>query len=256
MKDYNVKDLTLASVFAAIILVMTFVPQIGYITVGTVALTLIHIPVLIGAFLLPKKYALVLGLFFGLGSLIRAATTPTGPFDPAFVNPLVSVLPRLFFVLAAVYIVDLFKWIEKSYKHSEILIFGIVTLITSFGIYYAGQAIIVFTGWNQTVVTILFLVINVLFITGYFAFIKKDDRKRILVPSTLILSTFIHTVVVLTALVVFERALVLTLIPSDQIFSVVMTVAVTNGLVEAILAAFIGTPILFALYQVREKGTL
>lgn len=253
MKKYNVKDLTLASVFAAIILVMTFVPQIGYITIGTVALTLIHIPVLIGVFLLPKKYSLVLALFFGVGSLIRAATTPTGPLDPAFVNPLVSVLPRLLFALAAIYIVELFKVIEVKVKNADIYIFGIVTLITSFGIYYAGQAIITFSGWNATLVTVIFLIINVGFVTGYYAFIQKADDKKILIPSTLILATFIHTVLVLTALVVFERALVITLIPADQLLSLILSIAVTNGLVEAILAAFIGTPILFALQQIKDK---
>ncbi|MDO9629735.1 MAG: ECF transporter S component [Acholeplasmataceae bacterium] len=253
MEKNEIKDLTLASVFAAIILLMTFVPQIGYITIGTVALTLIHIPVLIGVFLLPKKYSLVLALFFGLGSLIRAATTPTGPLDPAFVNPLVSVLPRLLFALAAIYIVELFKVIEVKVKNSDIYIFGLVTLITSLGIYYAGQAIIGFTAWNSTLITILFLVINVGFIMGYYAFIKKSDHDKILIPSTLILATFIHTVLVLTALVVFERALVTTLIPSDQLFGLIVSIAVTNGLVEAILAAFIGTPILLALQKVKEK---
>jgi uncharacterized membrane protein len=253
MEKDNIRDLTLASVFTAIILVMTFVPQLGYITIGAAALTLIHIPVLIGVFLLPKKYSLVLALFFGLGSLLRALIAPTGPLDPAFVNPLVSVLPRLLFALAAIYIVELFKVIELKVKHADIYIFGIVSLITSFGIYYAGQAIIGFSGWNETFVTILFLVINVFFITGYYAFIKNTNDKRILIPSTLILATFIHTVLVLTALVVFERSLVLTIIPSDQIFSLVVSIAVTNGLVEAILAAFIGTPILFALQQLKEK---
>ena len=252
MEKNDIRDLTLASVFAAIILVMTFVPQIGYITIGATALTLIHIPVLIGVFLLPKKYSLALALFFGVGSLIRAFT-PTGPLDTAFVNPLVSVLPRLLFVLAAIYIVELFKVIESKVKHADIYIFGIVSLITSFGIYYAGQAIITFSGWNADLITILFLIINVGFITGYYAFIKKTNDQRILIPSTLILATFIHTVLVLTALVVFERDLVLTLIPSDQIFSLVVSIAVTNGLVEAILAAFIGTPILLALQQLKEK---
>ena len=50
MKRNEIQSLTLTTVFAAIILVMTFVPQVGFITIGTMALTLIHIPVLIGAF--------------------------------------------------------------------------------------------------------------------------------------------------------------------------------------------------------------
>ena len=64
MKRNQIRDLALTSVFAAIILVMTFVPSLGYILVGITELTLIHIPVLIGVFLLPKRYAIVLGLIF------------------------------------------------------------------------------------------------------------------------------------------------------------------------------------------------
>ena len=252
MKKNNVQDLTLASVFAAIILVMTFVPQIGFITLGPVALTLIHIPVLIGAFLLPKKYSLSLGALFGIGSLIRAATSPTGPLDAAFVNPLVSVLPRVLFVIAAIYLLELFKLVEKKVKNSNIWIFAVVALITSLGIYYAGQAIISFTSWNETFITLLFLVINVGFITGYYAFIQKKD-SFILMPSTLILSTVLHTFLVLGAMVLFEYTLVTTYIPSSELFGLIVSIAVTNGLVEAILAAFIGTPILYALEQVKNK---
>lgn len=252
MKVNDIRSLTLASVFAAVILVMTFVPQIGYITIGTVALTLIHIPVLIGAFLLRKPYALILAFVFGIGSLIRAATTPTGPLDPAFVNPLVSVLPRLLFAVAAVYLIDLFKLFEKRVKNSHIYIFAIVTLITSFGIYYAGQAIIAFSGWNAAVVTLLFLIINVLFVSGYYAFIQKGDT-RILVPSTFIIATFIHTVLVLSAVVIFENDLIRSLVPSGNLMSLIFTIAISNGLVEAILAAFVGTPIVFAIQQLEEK---
>jgi uncharacterized membrane protein len=253
MKKSDIQDLTLTAIFAAIIMVMTFVPQIGYIYIGGVPLTLIHIPVLIGVFLLPLKYSLVLGLFFGLGSLLRALGSPV-LLDPAFVNPLVSVLPRLLFVVAAFYLIKLFKLFDDRVKSSNIYIFAVVTLITSLGIYYAGQAIINFSGWNRTFITILFLIINVGFITGYYAFIKKDENKRILVPSTLILATVVHTIVVLSAVVIFEQDILSQFVPSEQMLSFILTIAVTNGLVEAILAAFIGTPILFALEQVREKN--
>ena len=53
---------------------------------------------------------------FGIGSLIRAATTPTGVLDPAFVNPLVSVLPRMLFAIAASYLFDLFKLFDRKVK--------------------------------------------------------------------------------------------------------------------------------------------
>jgi uncharacterized membrane protein len=39
---------------------------------------------------------LVIGFLFGLFSLIQAAIAPIGPADVWFVNPLLSILPRLF----------------------------------------------------------------------------------------------------------------------------------------------------------------
>jgi len=84
MKKNSIQELTLASVFAAIILVMIFVPQLGFITLTPfVSVTIVHIPVLIGVFLLPKRYGILLGLLFGIGSWIRSFT-PMGPLDTAF----------------------------------------------------------------------------------------------------------------------------------------------------------------------------
>ncbi len=253
MKRKEIQNLTLSTVFAAIILVMTFVPQVGYITIGTMALTLIHIPVLIGAFLLPKKYSLMLGFIFGIGSLIRAATTPTGILDPAFVNPLVSVAPRMLFALAASYIFDLFKWFNVKIKNSNIYIFGFVTLLTVFAMYYASDVIIGETGWNAKVVLPIVLLLIAAFITTYYALISKKDKSQMVIPSTFLMATVIHTVLVLGFLVVFERTFIEQYIPSEELLGFIYTVAVTNGLIEAILAVLIGTPITLALTKLQEN---
>ena len=60
------------------------------------ALTIMHVPVIIGAILEGPVVGLVIGLIFGLFSLIQGAIAPTGPADTWFVNPLISILPRLF----------------------------------------------------------------------------------------------------------------------------------------------------------------
>ena len=92
----KVKDITTNALLIALIVVMAIVPQLGFISLFGVALTLIHIPVLIGALLFPK-YGWVYGLTFGLTSLFVALTRPVTPIDLLFQNPLVSVLPRLAF---------------------------------------------------------------------------------------------------------------------------------------------------------------
>lgn len=62
---------------------------------GGASLTIMHIPVIIGAVLEGPVVGLVVGLIFGLFSVIQASM-PNGIFDPLFRNPLISVLPRLF----------------------------------------------------------------------------------------------------------------------------------------------------------------
>lgn len=60
------------------------------------ALTIMHVPVIIGAVLEGPVVGVVIGLIFGAFSLLQAAIAPTGATDVWFTNPLVSVLPRLF----------------------------------------------------------------------------------------------------------------------------------------------------------------
>lgn len=60
------------------------------------SLTIMHVPVIIGAILEGPIVGVAIGLIFGLFSLIQAAVAPTGPADVWFTNPLLSILPRLF----------------------------------------------------------------------------------------------------------------------------------------------------------------
>ncbi|MFH2117552.1 MAG: ECF transporter S component [Bacillota bacterium] len=253
MKKNSIQDLTLTAVFAAIILVMIFVPQLGFITLTPfVSITIVHIPVLIGVFLLPKRYAILLGLFFGIGSWIRSFT-PMGPLDIAFNNPLISVLPRVLFALAAAYIYEGLKALDGKFKNSDIYIFGAVIFVTAFGTYYGAKAIADFTEWNFNVLAPIALVVIGVFITLYFAFVKSNDKKRMLIPSTLIISTVVHTILVLTALVLLVPQQIIDLFGSSDLLGIVYTVAVTNGLVEALAAVVIGTPIVIALQVVKNK---
>jgi len=63
---------------------------------GGLSLTIMHVPVIIGAILEGPIVGLGIGLIFGLFSMLQAAIAPTGILDPLFVNPLLAVLPRLF----------------------------------------------------------------------------------------------------------------------------------------------------------------
>jgi len=73
------------------------VTRLGFIPwVTGASLTIMQVPVILGAVLEGPIVGLVIGLVFGVFSLIQAAVAPTGPTDVWFTNPLLSIVPRLF----------------------------------------------------------------------------------------------------------------------------------------------------------------
>ncbi len=59
------------------------------------SLTVMHVPVIIGAVLEGPVVGLAIGFIFGVFSMLQAAIAPTGPADVWFTNPVLAVLPRL-----------------------------------------------------------------------------------------------------------------------------------------------------------------
>lgn len=95
MKKQKTLYMTQLAMFSAIIIVMTFVPYLGYITIpGALSITTLHIPVIIGAIALGKRGGTVLGAVWGISCLIYALMNGTAD-AVIFYNPLISVLPRI-----------------------------------------------------------------------------------------------------------------------------------------------------------------
>ncbi len=112
-KKNIIAQLTKDALFLAIILIMGFVPQMGYITIAPgVSLTLMHVPVLIGCACFGWKRGWLYGLFFGATSCIQALSNPVG-FNAFFIYPWISILPRVIFGLLAGLVFDLLKKLPK-----------------------------------------------------------------------------------------------------------------------------------------------
>lgn len=89
------RKIVLLGLLIAIMAMLAFIPGIGTIRFGTFTLALMHIPMAIGAAMLGPIAGLVLGTAFGILSLLLALTQGATPFDLVFLNPFVSVLPRM-----------------------------------------------------------------------------------------------------------------------------------------------------------------
>jgi uncharacterized membrane protein len=97
----NVRKIVVTGVLGALSIAL-FLTPIGYIPwLAGASLTVMHVPAIIGAVLEGPVVGIVVGGIFGVTALIKAATAPQGPIDVFFVNPLISVLPRLLVGLAA-----------------------------------------------------------------------------------------------------------------------------------------------------------
>ena len=122
MKKITVKDIAVDAIFVAIIVVMTFVPYVGMITLPFGSFTLLHLPVLLGAYLFGWRKGLVFGTAMGLCSMIKAMTTPgLSPFDLLFIWPWISVLPRALFGFLSGLFFDLLHKNSKLYGNPLIV---------------------------------------------------------------------------------------------------------------------------------------
>lgn len=70
-------QMVLTALFMAIIIVMAFVPYVGYINLIVIKATLIHVPVIIGSIMLGPKKGGFLGFVFGCTSLINNTFNPS-----------------------------------------------------------------------------------------------------------------------------------------------------------------------------------
>lgn len=109
----TIARMTLDAVFIAIIMIMTFVPNLGYIAVTPfVSLTLLHLPVLLGAALGGWKKGLFLGFIFGLSSYMQALSS--AGFNALFAYPWVAIPPRVVFGLLAGIVFSLLGKVSKK----------------------------------------------------------------------------------------------------------------------------------------------
>jgi uncharacterized membrane protein len=96
MEQNRIRKIVVTGVLSAIAIMLSVTP-IGYIPwFAGASLTILTVPVIIGAILEGPVVGAVIGLIFGISSLIRANVAPQGPSDVIFTNPLISVLPRIF----------------------------------------------------------------------------------------------------------------------------------------------------------------
>jgi uncharacterized membrane protein len=138
MSVYKI-DKTKNLVYIAILLALTetlCLTPLGMINLPFVSITIAHIPILVAAILLNLSSAILISFVFGLTTLFLAATQSRNLLDPFFINPCVSILPRLLIPIVTFYLNIMFKKIfkKKIITYSIAVIAG--NLTNTFGVYF------------------------------------------------------------------------------------------------------------------------
>lgn len=244
----NTKELVFLSMFSAIILMLSIIPNLGFILLFPgISITIIHIPVLVGVMIVSRKQSLILGFMFGIGSLTAALMRASTPIELAFINPLISVLPRILFAWFAYEIFHFLSFVSK--KVSPQLSIWFVRIILGFGLFLLGDYLTTLISLSPVFIWIFvfFLYIVLILITIRYA---RKDKNQAYIASTALIATLVHTLLVLSALVLVRPEFFNTTFGGAV--DIIYGIMATNGVLEAIAATIIVTPIVLTLKEIIQ----
>jgi len=131
------KFLVLLTMFCSIQVVLMLTP-LGYIPIGPIRATTMHIPVILAGILLGVKGGAITGLVFGISSVIINTITPTitsfvftpfyslGDYHGNFMSLVIAIAPRVLLgVLAAL----IFSWFRNKDNKVKLIGSGITALV-------------------------------------------------------------------------------------------------------------------------------
>ncbi|WP_094606947.1 hypothetical protein SPSIL_047960 [Sporomusa silvacetica DSM 10669] len=123
---FGVRQIAVIGMLSAIS-IMLGLSGFGFIPLPTAKATIMQIPVIIGAILEGPVVGAMIGLIFGLFSIVQNLTAPT-ILSFAIINPLVSVLPRVLIGITAYYS---YKWTWGKREGVRIGVGAIVGSLTN-----------------------------------------------------------------------------------------------------------------------------
>ncbi len=241
-KNFDVRKMAVIGVLGAISAVLGMTP-LGFIPVGPTRATIMHIPVIIGAIMEGPVVGALVGLIFGIFSIFQAITNPT-PVSVVFLNPLVSVLPRILIGLVTYYVYNTLKKIGNKKTLVLLYLLWIAILV------YLGNGIIGNVR-NSDSIYILLMNIGLMVLTliaFYLTTIKYKHSSLDVILST-IAGTMTNTGLVLTMIYLFYGTMFVEKLGMDPSLAskIIFGIGVTNGIPEGIIAIIIVTSVVNAL---------
>jgi uncharacterized membrane protein len=233
----SIRQIVVAGVMSAIA-VFLGATRLGFIpfVLGT-AITIMHVPVIIGAVLEGPVVGTIIGALFGIFSLVWAFVAPTGPGDLYFQNPLISILPRLFIGLTA--------WASYTAFRRASVSWGLILSGTMLGL--AGAFCFQISQENMAA-ALLVGGIALGVIAAFVHQVFRQEQEMIALAVAAIVGTLTNTVLVLGVIGLLSQWGV---VAPPMPWSVLLGVGVTNGIPEIVIAVLITTAVVLAWKQIE-----
>lgn len=247
MKKITTRQIAVISILGALCVVMGFTP-IGYIPIGPTKATIIHIPVIIAAIMEGPVAGAIVGLIFGISSILNAIFFPT-PVAYVFLNPLVSVVPRILIGITSYYAFTLFKNTRK-----EVSAF-LVTAAFSGISYYLIHSAIQSAGRGE-ILNLAFNIILFLAAWGSMAYyILRSESKTLAAAAGAAVGTLTNTVLVLTAIYFLYARSFMESLGGDPAAAgdFLWGIGIANGIPEVIAAVVLVTAVTTALQKRQNR---
>ncbi len=207
----TLRELTIVGLLAAITIILGL-SGYGIMALGPLNVTTLHVPALIGALVEGPKVGAFVGLIFGVYSFWQNFTAPN-ILSPLFINPLVSVVPRIIFPVLAVLV---YKALWKAPQGPRLIVSAFMGTVFH----------------TCMVMGLIYVLYSNMFAGTVFHTCMVMGLIYVLYSN------------------MFAEAMHLT---SDQVIGTILVLSVTHGIPEAIFAGVIVTPIALALRKALRK---
>lgn len=240
------RRLVVTAMLGAITIVLGLTP-LGFIPLGLINITTMHIPVIIGAILEGPLVGGIVGLIFGLSSMANAIIRPT-PISFVFLNPLISIVPRILIGVVTAYVYKaLRKKNNEKIRKFTILIWIVVSVFLAYLLYrnISGQG-----ETYQIVLSIVFLLISLFML--YLTIKHKNNNFGVAISSFLGSMTNSILVLGLIYLIYAEEYVTSLSIPVEAARSTIFGAIITNGIPEGILSIVIVSAVVKSMVRRRK----
>lgn len=112
MKKLSTNQITTIGLLFAITIILG-ATGLGFFPIPPFKTTIMHVPVIIGSIIEGPIVGGIIGLLFGIFSMIQAINTPT-PVSFIFMNPIVAILPRVLIGITSYYVYKAVKTKVKA----------------------------------------------------------------------------------------------------------------------------------------------